>query len=457
MSACPKYSFRFFLGFLLVGFIAFGQGAKKDKLQRQKVRLQDEIELANKILSETKKSQELSLSNIQTVEQKLKLRQNLVRTLDREMVLLDKNIRKTNDDIDTLEKKIAKLKGEYARMIRQAYKSKNKQSRLMFILSSRDFNQAMRRMEYLKQISEFRRRQVEEINSKQQVLNEKIEKLNSQKARKSTLKIQMKKEQDKLIAEKEEQEKTITNLKSRETEIAAELKSKQKQAKKIEGEIQRIIAAEIKRAKAKAIRRQIEDEAKLVGLKAKTDYSAKTSNKKLKELIENKKKEIRAAGQKVAASPKQYDLLPHETKLAANFVANRSRLPWPVVRGLVIQKFGSHRHPIAKNVIVTYNGIDIATEKGIKANTIFEGEVLSAVRIPGGAFAVIIGHGSYFTVYQNLSEVYVKMGDKVKNGQELGMIYTDPQGQTNVHFEIWKTGSNQEPVPMDPLPWLSKR
>lgn len=457
MSACPKYFFKLLLGFFLAGSMAFGQSTKKDKLQRQKVRLQDEIELANKILSETKKSKELSLSNIQTVQQKLKLRQNLVRTLDKEMVLLDKNIRKTNDDIDTLEKKIAKLKEDYARMIRQAYKSKNKQSRLMFILSSRNFNQALRRMEYLKQISEFRRRQVEEINSKQVALNEKIEKLNTQKSRKSALKTQMKKEQDKLIAEKDQQEKTIQNLKSRETEIAAELKSKQKQAKKVEGEIQRIIAAEIKKAKARAIRRQIEDEAKLVGLMANKDFSSKTTNKKLKELIENKKKEIRAAGQKIAASPKQYSLTPEAKQMAANFAANRSRLPWPVVRGLVIQKFGSHRHPIAKNVIVTYNGIDLATEKGIKAKTVFEGEVLSALRIPGGAFAVIIGHGSYFTIYQNLSEVYIKMGDKVKTGQELGMIYTDPQGQTNVHFEIWKTGSNQEPVPMDPMPWLSPR
>lgn len=437
--------------------MAFGQSAKKDKLQRQKVRLQDEIELANKILSETKKNQVLSLGNIQTVQQKLKLRQNLVRTLDKEMTLLDKNIKKTNSDIDTLEKKIAKLKEDYARMIRQANKSKNKYSRLMFILSSSNFNQAIRRMEYLKQYSEFRRRQVEEINSQQLVLNEKIEKLNSQKSRKSILKTQMEREEAKLLAEKEEQEKTIKELKSRETEIAAELKTKQKQAKKVEGEIQKIIAAEIKRAKQRAIRRQIEDEAKLVGLIESKDYSSKTSNKQLKVLIENKKKEIRASGQNVAASPKQYSLTPEAKKLAANFAANRSRLPWPVVRGLVIQKFGSHRHPVAQNVIFTFNGIDIATEKGIKTRAVFEGEVVSAMRIPGGAFALIIGHGSYYSVYQNLSEVYVKMGDKVKNGQDLGLIYTDAQNQTNLHFEIWKTGSNQQPVPMDPLPWLSQR
>lgn len=437
--------------------MALGQSAKKDKLQRQKVRLQDEIELANKILSETKKNQELSLGTIQTVQQKLKLRQNLVRTLDKEMVLLDKNIRKTNSDIDTLEKKITKLKEDYARMIRQANKSKNKYSRLMFVLSSSNFNQAIRRMEYLKQYSEFRRRQVEEINSKQLALNEKIEKLNSQKSRKSVLKTQMEREEAKLIAEKLEQEKTIKDLRSRETEIAAELKSKQKQAKKVEGEIQRIIAAEIKKAKARAIRGQIEDEAKLVGLVAKKDFSAKTTNKQLKVLIENKKKEIRAAGQKVAATPKQYSLTPEAKKLAANFAANRSRLPWPVVRGLVVEKFGSHRHPIAQNVIVTNNGIDIATERGLKTKAVFEGKVLSAIRVPNAGYGIILEHGSYFSVYFNLAEVYVKIGDKIKVGQELGLIYTDLQNQTKLHFEIWKTGSKEQPVPMDPLPWLSQR
>lgn len=457
MIECPKYFFKILLGLFLACTVAFGQSGKKDKLQRQKVRLQDEIELANKILSETKKNQVVSLGNIQTVQQKLKLRQNLVRTLDREMVLLEKNIGKTNNEIDTLEKKIAKLKEDYARMIRQAYKSKNKYSRLMFVLSSSNFNQAVRRMEYLKQYSEFRRRQVEEINSKQLALNEKIEKLNSQKTRKSALRSQMEKEQAKLIAEKEEQEKTIEDLKSRETEIAAELKSKQKEAKKIEGEIQRIIAAEIKKAKERAIRRQIEDEAKLVGLVSNKDFSSKTSNSQLKVLIEKKKKEIRAAGQKVAASPKQYSLTPEAKKLAANFAANRGRLPWPVVRGLVVSKFGSQRHPYALNVIITNNGIDLATEKGIKAKAVFQGKVLQAIRIPGAAFAVIVEHGSYFTVYQNLAKVYVKAGDEITVGQELGLIYTDQQNQTSLHFEIWKTGSNQEPVPMDPLPWLSQR
>lgn len=456
MNQCLKNLLFLFLA-VLISFGAAAQSGKKDRLQRQKIRLQDEIELANKILSETKKDQELSLGNIQTVQQKLKLRQNLLRTLDREMKLLDKNIAQTQVEIDTLQKKINRLKKDYARMIQQANKSKNKYSRLMFILSSRDFNQAIRRMEYLKQFSEFRRRQVEEIKDEQLVLNEKIETLNKQKTRKSALRGQMEREEKKLIAEKEEQEKTIKELQKKEGEIAKSLKKKQKEAKKIEDEIQRIIAAEIRRAREKAIRRQIEDEAKLVGLTSGKDFTKRTSNKQLKSLIEKRKKEIQASGQTVAKSTTQYKLTPEESRLAANFAANKSRLPWPVLRGLVIAKFGSMRHPIARAVVINNNGIDLATERGSKARVVFDGEVISAIRIPGQAFAVIVNHGSYFSVYKNLAEVYVKTGDRLTSKQEVGLIYTDANNQTNLHFEIWKTGSSLEPVPMDPIPWLSPR
>lgn len=457
MNVCFKHIATVFFAVFIVMSSANAQSGKKDRLQRQKVRLQDEIELANKILAETKENQKLSLGNIQTVQQKLKLRQSLIRTLDKEQNLLDKNISKTNEEIDTLEKKINELKEEYARMIRQANKSKNKYSRLMFILSSTDFNQALRRMEYLKQYSEYRRRQVEEIKKEELALTEKIEKLNKQRVRKTALKKQMEREESKLIAEKEEQERTIKELEKQEGDIAKSLRAKQKQAKKVENEIQRIIAAEIKRAREKAIRSQIEEEATLVGLTKGKDYSKKTKNSALKKLIEQRKKEIRATGQKVAPSPVAYGLTPEAKKLAANFSANKGRLPWPLMNALVIAKFGSMRHPIAKDVIIDNNGIDLATNKGSKARVIFDGEVVSAIRVPGSAFAVIVKHGSFFSIYQNLAEVYVKAGDKLTSTQEIGLIYTNAQNQTRLHFEIWKTGSSSEPIPMDPLPWLSSR
>lgn len=442
--------------FLCAAVVASAQrDDRKVKLERQKIRLQDEIELANKILLETRNTKKLSLINVETVEQKLRLRQNLINTLDRETEMLNRESAKLQMDIDTLEAQVAQLKDDYAEMIRQARKSSDNYSRLMFILSSRDFNQALRRLEYLKQYSEYRRRQVEEIKQKEADLSDKLVELNRQKIKKEVLKAQMQDERNKLIAERNEQQQAIASLSEKESEITKELTEKQVQAKKLENEIQRIIAAEIRRAKEAAIRRGIEDEAKSLGLISGKDFSSRTTNRALEDLIAKKKAELKAANKPVAAKPtapaSSYKLTPEATKLAAGFAANKSLLPWPVERGLVVQGFGPYRHPIAKSVVMNNNGIDIATEKGSKARAAFSGEVSKVIRVPGGAITIIVSHGNYFTIYQNLAEVYVKSGDKVTAKQELGLVYTDPtEGKTILHFELWK-----ETQMLDPQPWLA--
>ena len=444
-----------FLSLLILPGWLGAQTNRKTELEQQKIRLLDEIELANKILEETRENRASTLGNIETVEQKLRLRQNLVRTLDRETELITREMDMLQSEIDTMEKQVARLKEDYAEMIRQAYKSRSKQSRLMFLLSSESFNQAIRRLEYLKQYSDFRRRQVEEIMKTEIELNGKITELAQQKAKKEALRTQLEQERNKLLAEREEQRKNIAQLQDKEKEITAELKEKQARAKKLENEIQRIIAAEIRRAKDKAIRQGIEEEAKRVGLIAGKDFTSRSSNRDIESLIEKKKKELRAANKPVE-EPKArptYDLTPEATKLAASFTANRSLLPWPVQRGIVVANFGPQRHPVAKSVVLNNNGIDIATEKGSTALASFDGEVTSILRIPAEGFVVFVKHGNYFTIYKNLSELYVKSGDQVKARQELGKILTnDADGNTVLHFELWK-----ETQVLDPLPWLARR
>ena len=444
-----------FFSLLILPVVLGAQTNRKTELEQQKIRLLDEIELANKILEETRENQASTLGNIETVEQKLRLRQNLVRTLDRETELLTREMEQLETDIDTMEKQVARLKEDYAEMIRQAYKSRSKQSRLMFLLSSESFNQAIRRLEYLKQYSDFRRRQVDEIVRTENELNAKIGELTEQKERKEELRAQLERERQKLLAEKAQQQKDIALLQDKEKEITSELKEKQARAKKLENEIQRIIAAEIRRAKDKAIRRGIEEEAVRVGLIAGKDFTARTSNRDLTALIEKKKNELRAANKPVEESKPAptYGLTPEATKLAASFTANRSLLPWPVERGIVIANFGPQRHPVAKSVVLNNNGIDIATEKGSTALASYDGEVTSILRIPAEGFVVFVKHGNYFTIYKNLSELYVKSGDEVKARQELGKILTnDADGKTVLHFELWK-----ETQVLDPLPWLARR
>ncbi len=440
------------LAFLLcVSFISWGQDDHKEKLQQLKVKLQNDIKLANKVLSETKKSQVLSLSEITTLQQKLKLRESLIRTIDKEQEILNREVEELQANVDTIEKKISRLKNDYAKMVRQTRKTKNKYSRLLFILSSRSFNQAIHRLEYLKQYSEYRRRQVDEIVAHQNDLNEKISILSHQKERKNVLRNQIDTEREKLLIEKEEQEKAIARLQKKQSQIIKELKVKQAKAKKLENEIHRIVAAEIRKARKEAIRKQIENEAKKVGLVAGKDYTKRTTNNRLKRLVKKKKAKLRTANKGVEEpiSP-AYSLTPEAIQLASNFAANKNRLPWPVKRGLVISGYGPQRHSVAKSVIINNNGIDIATEKGSKARVTFDGKVSRIIRIPGEALAIIISHGNYFTLYQNLSEVFVKSGDKVKGMQEIGAVYTNEnEGCSILHFELWK-----QTQPLDPLSWL---
>lgn len=447
MPQLSKILLIFFLA--LCGF-AHGQTEKRQKLEKQKIKLLDEIQLANKILSETLKDKETTFAEVQTAGQKLKLRKSLIKTIAREQELLEEDIKELNDEIDSLKVKIKKAQDDYARMIQQARKSSNQYSRLMFILSARDFNQALRRLEYMKQYADFRERQVLEIKEKQDKLRNKSIELSEQLKRKTNLLKQYQQETEQLEKEQESQKEAIAELQTREKEIEGNLKQKQLEAAKVENEIKKVIALEIKKAKERAIRRRIEEEAERLGLVAGSDFTNRTSNSDLKNKIEAKKRELIAAKKSIdTKETPNYELTPEATKLSSNFTANKKRLPWPVDRGLVIVKFGPQRHPIAKSVIINNTGIDIATEKGSDARVVFDGEVSGIMKIKGEGFAVFVMHGDYFTIYRRIGELSVKKGDVLKRGDKIGEIVDMPSEGTRLHFEIWK-GTQV----LDPLPWL---
>ncbi len=451
-----KYAFKILSIFLLcIPLFLDAQNDRKTKLEKQKIQLQDEIELANKILKETRADRETSLSGIETVEQKLRLRESLIRTLSRETEILEKESQNLQNEIDTLESEVTKLRADYGEMIRQARKSQSQHSRLMFIFSSESFNQALKRIEYLKQIADFRKRQVAEIQKKEAEKTAKLDELRVQKVRKEALLAQRNAERDKLASEKREQEKSIANLKDKESEITKSLKEKQAAAARLDNEIQRIIAAEIRRAKERAVRLNLETDAKKVGLIAGKDFTNRTNNRALEKLISEKRTELKAANKPVEepTAKTAFAMTPEATQLAANFAANKSRLPWPVERGIVISGFGPQRHPIAKSVIINNNGIDIATEQGSRARTAFDGTVTEIIRVPGEGFVVFVQHGNYFTIYKNLVELFVKKGEEVTGKQEIGLIRTnETENKTVLHFELWKEMSVE-----DPMPWLARK
>lgn len=446
-----------FILLLLAMFCLFpsqAQDNRKQKLEELKVRLMDEIELANRILSETQKDRQTSIGTIETVQQKIKLRENLIRTLDREIEILIEEEEELKREMDTLGRQIEKQKAAYAEMIRHAYKSRSKTSRLMFILSAEDFNQAVRRLEYLKQISEFRKRQVREIEDSQQELAEKSERLRVQKVRKEALRAQLDQEKDRLSDEKLSQEEAIATYKSMEADLVKKLRQKQAEAKKIENEIQRIIAEEIRRAKEAAERDRLEREAIDIGLVRGRDFTSNTDKARLEDLIKEKRAALAAANTPAAEAPaERYELTPAARQLAANFAANQKRLPWPVDRGLVVQKFGPQRHPIVPSVVIDNSGIDIATESGSQVKAVFDGKVASIPIMPDGYRAIIVNHGDYFSVYQNVTNVKVVAGQEISKGQVIAEIVKNPvTNESRLHFEIWKNNAT-----VDPLGWLAAK
>jgi len=444
---------------LLLGFLLSlapqlsAQSKKRQELEAQKVRLMDEIALANRILAETQKDRKNSLGTIETVQQKIELRKKLIRTLDREVELMNDEEAELQSDIDTLRVRVERQKAQYAEMIRQAYKSRKNSSRLMFILSSEDFNQALRRIEYLKQYSAYRQQKIKEIQKQEAELEAAVERLRVQKLRKNAVRGQLQAESRKLSNEKLSQEEAIKTYQAMESDLEKKLKDKLKEAEKVEKQIQKIIAEEIARARALAARKNLEDRAIDLGLVRGKDFSSNTTNSRLEDLIEAAEKARTAANKPAVAKPETFELTPAARTLAANFAANQKRLPWPVERGLVTSKFGPQRHPVVKSVIIDNKGVDIATEGNAPIRAIFEGEVSRMFRMPDGQLVVIINHGSYFTVYQGITNVTVDKGQKVSKGQVIGSAYTNPiNAQTKLHFEIWNDNKA-----VNPLLWLSAK
>jgi septal ring factor EnvC (AmiA/AmiB activator) len=204
----------------------------------------------------------------------------------------------------------------------------------------------------------------------------------------------------------------------------------------------------MRKAKERAERNKLEEEAKELGLITGKDFSGRTSNKALKALIDKTRKE---KGMDVRDDGPAYAMTPEARALANNFASNKGALPWPVERGLITGKFGKHEHPVVKGVIVDNPHIEISTDDGAIVRAVFEGEVSSVVPIPGANIMVLIRHGNYFTVYSNLINVKVKSGDIISLKEPIGQAFTDEDGKTMVQFGLWKDADIQ-----DPQPWLAK-
>ena len=398
-----------FLGWIflfLFSSYAFAQPDTRKSLEERKAKILEEIRLSQRLLEDQQKQEKSALNVVMQQQNKIQLQIRLIQTTEQQMRLLQQEIRKNEVEIKRLTDELNALKEDYAEMIEKSYKNRSERSRLMFLLSSESFLQAYKRSQYIKQYANFRKAQGEELKVKSDELARKNEDLEKQKAQKQKLIAENEAEKAALEEQKKKQEVLVQSLKKDQKRIAAEIRQKQQEAKKIDAEIQRLI-----------------------------------------------REAIAAANKKSGATPAksgEFALTPEGKIISNNFKANKGKLPWPVIKGTVTQRFGTFPHPVVKTLMQENNGIEIATEKGAQARAIFEGEVIRIIVSTPINKTVMIRHGDFVSVYKNLETLNVKTGDKVTLGQNLGMIHTNEfNGKTVLKFYI-----TQNENFLNPQHWL---
>ena len=390
---------------MIVGQSLFAQDQRQQNLEAQRKRLQQEIKQINTLLFSNEKRKKSVLTQVEDLNLKINVRRRLIRVTNEQANRLTQQINVNQRSISRQRKELEALKKDYSEMILKSYQSKSGQSRMMFLFSSENFLQAYKRFQYLKQYASFRKKQGELISEKTQILQELNISLINQKREKENLVKENRVAEEKYRQEQNSQESLVQELKKKERNFISQIKNKQKKAKEINKEIQRLIREAI--------------------------------------IASNK-----AAGGK--RNSKVFRLTPEDKLISDNIEANKGKLPWPVEQGLLIQSFGRQPHPVVKTAIIQSNGVTIATPKNAQARAVFEGKVMSIIGFKGSNPTVLIQHGNYITAYSNLGEVYVTKGQKVKPKEIIGKVFTNSEtGKTELKFSVFKAST-----PVNPKTWI---
>jgi septal ring factor EnvC (AmiA/AmiB activator) len=412
----------------------WSQSSQQEKLEQRKAEIQKEIRENEKMLQNVK-SKEKSAMNVFLIQKnKIRLKETLINTTEKQTKLLANDMYINQMKINKLNKELLVLKEDYATMIVKSYKSRSEQSRAMFILSAENFLQAYKRAQYLKQYTSFRKNQGEEIKTKSTELVNFNDKLNGQKVVKQKLLVENKKEKETLEKEKQEQEKLVNSIKKDKNRIVSDIRKKQRESKTIDKQIDRLIREAI----AEANRKAALEKARAKALADKPNATPK---------------EVAAAVAKAPVSSSRIELTPEDKLIADSFKANRGSLPWPVEKGFISLGYGDQAHPIYNTLVIHNSGVEITTNEGATARAVFGGEVASVMVLSPVNKAVMIQHGDYFTIYQNLSSVSVSKGDKISIKQSLGRVRTNGDtGKTVIKFLLL-----QNTTYTNPQGWLSNK
>jgi len=406
---------------LLASNIGWSQENQQEKLEQRKAEILREIREKEAQLQHVK-SKEVSVKKQLEIQlEKIKLKEKLINTTEKQTKLLSNDMYLNQLTINRLKRELTVLKDDYGQMIVKSYKSRSEQSRAMFLLSSENFLQAYKRAQYMKQYASYRKNQGLEIQTKSEELVVHNQTLEVQKTAKQKLIEENEKERLVLEKEKQIQQELAKAIKKDKKQLLAEIKKKQQETKNIDNQIAKLLRAAIAAANKKTA---------TAAAKSNPKTSAETTK-----ATETSAKIVLTAEGKIESN---------------NFRANKGKLPWPVEKGFVSLPYGDQPHPIVKSLIVHNSGVEITTDQGANARAVFAGEVISVMVLSPVNKAVMIQHGDYFTVYQNLSSVSVSKGDKVSIKQSIGRIRTNGDtGKTVLKFTI-----SQNTVYNNPATWL---
>jgi septal ring factor EnvC (AmiA/AmiB activator) len=388
---------------LIFSQLIISQTTRK-QLESQKAAIQKELKQINELLFKNKKQRAETFSDIEKLSLKIERKQEFIKLTNKQINLLNKDLQENQKKQDQLSRELSQVRSAYKELILQSYKARSGKNRLMFVLSSETFFQAFKRTQYIKQYAVYRKAQANKILNLSEQLNKIKEELNERKLIKQQLLNDNRLTQKSLENEKKQADKIAFNLRKEEKKYKKNILAKQRERTRIDKQIDKLIRDAI------------------------------------------------AASNKNKEKSDSFTLTPEAIALEKNFELNKGKLPWPVSRGVVIQKFGTQPHPVVKTAKIKSNGIVIATETSAKVKTVFKGKVLSVLSFKGSNPTILIQHGNYITAYKNLYKVYVAKGDDLQSGEVIGEVFTNSStGESSIQFSIFK-----RTTALNPLSWILK-
>ncbi|MGE5421133.1 MAG: murein hydrolase activator EnvC family protein [Chloroflexota bacterium] len=389
--------YRVLISMFLLMLACLASGQTRAELDAQRKKTLEEISYVDNLLKTTAKEKTESMNAVKIIGKKLNLRETVITGMRQEISLITERIDLNTLAINMMEDDLVELKSDYARTVLNSYKTRKGFPEMIYVLSAKDFNQGYKRLKYLQQVTKFRRNEAETILALKSQIESSKQKLQADLYKVSDLKSKEEQQKQMLQNEQERKQKMLKSLGTKEKQLRKEIEDKRKKARKIEAEIAKLIEEERKRA----VKSSETPEQKLIG---------------------------------------------------ENFAENKGRLPWPVEKGLITSRFGIQTNPVLKYVQEQNYGIEITSSGKVSARSVFKGEVTRVSSIQGSNMTVIIKHGKYYTVYNNLVNVKVKPGDRVDTKQYIGEVYSDPGSDNNcvLEFMIYETNFH------DPEAWIAK-